>query len=46
MDKQGEVVAQCSSKAGASKLDGGAEAFESALRSLAGDWLAASESAS
>jgi 2-dehydro-3-deoxygalactonokinase len=41
MDAQGEVVAQRASEAGASKLDGGAEAFESALRGLAGDWLAA-----
>ena len=42
MDAQGEVVAQRAGEAGASKLKGGAEAFEAALRGLVGDWLAAS----
>lgn len=42
MDAQGQVLAERDSEAGASRLGGGgAEAFESALRGLIGDWLAA-----
>ena len=36
----GQLAAQRSSDGGASRLSGGAPAFEAALRTLAGDWLA------
>lgn len=41
MDAQGGVVQERSSADGASRIEGGAPAFEQALRRLAGDWLEA-----
>lgn len=39
MDGQGAVLQERSSADGASRIEGGAPAFEQALRRLAGDWL-------
>lgn len=41
MDAAGGVLAERASEDGASRLTGGASAFEQALRALAGEWLAA-----